>query len=194
MRFEINVKKSYLAVFLVLIGLGFVIAVEPFGPVGHGSDQVNVDIGGTVKTLQEAFDDGDFKEGDITGVVTVDGILGGSDFGELTLSANTNFLQKRVGGACNAGSSIRHIKVDGTVTCQTDTHGSLDCHRLTETVFTGNAIAIGCDYGYLTGGGGFCDGPSIIRNGPTGSTSWDLWCDGAPGPGAYIRAVCCIIV
>jgi hypothetical protein len=38
------------------------------------------------------------------------------------LAADTSVLQARVGATCGAGSSIRAIAADGTVTCQTDTN------------------------------------------------------------------------
>lgn len=37
-----------------------------------------------------------------------------------TISADTGFVQRRVSGSCAAGSYIRAIAADGTVTCQTD--------------------------------------------------------------------------
>ena len=41
-----------------------------------------------------------------------------------TFSPNFNFVQRRVIGACVAGSSIRVVAIDGTVTCETDDVGS----------------------------------------------------------------------
>jgi hypothetical protein len=42
--------------------------------------------------------------------------------GDVVVSARTDVLQARVHGACAAGSSIREIRGDGTVVCQTDTN------------------------------------------------------------------------
>lgn len=40
-----------------------------------------------------------------------------------TVSADTNYLQRRVSGSCSAGSSISLINTDGTVTCENDDIG-----------------------------------------------------------------------
>jgi hypothetical protein len=56
--------------------------------------------------------------GDITAVLAGPGLSGGGTSGDVTLSANINFLQKRVAGTCPDGAAIRVITADGTVTCQ----------------------------------------------------------------------------
>ncbi|MBP6881585.1 MAG: hypothetical protein KBC35_03085 [Candidatus Pacebacteria bacterium] len=48
-----------------------------------------------------------------------------------TFSADTNYLQRRVSSNCAAGSSIRSIAADGTVTCEADdvgAGGSIACN------------------------------------------------------------------
>jgi len=62
----------------------------------------------------------DNSGGDITGVTAGAGLSGGGMSGSVTVSANTTYLQRRVTGTCAAGSSIRVINADGTVTCETD--------------------------------------------------------------------------
>ena len=58
-NFSNRVLYSLITLFVIaIVGVG-VYAVTAPTPVGHGSEQVNVDIGGTVKTLQDAIDAGE---------------------------------------------------------------------------------------------------------------------------------------
>ncbi|MFH1662202.1 MAG: tail fiber domain-containing protein [Candidatus Falkowbacteria bacterium] len=62
--------------------------------------------------------------GDITEVNTGAGLTGGAVSGAINLGIDDSYLQRRVGGvggSCLAGSSIRVINSDGTVTCEADT-------------------------------------------------------------------------
>jgi hypothetical protein len=58
--------------------------------------------------------------GDITAVIAGEGLSGGGPSGEVTLSADTGYLQRRVSGSCTPGSSIRAIDANGAVICQPD--------------------------------------------------------------------------
>lgn len=58
--------------------------------------------------------------GDITAVYAGTGLLGGSETGDATLSADPGYLQRRVGSGCATGNAIRVINADGTVSCESD--------------------------------------------------------------------------
>lgn len=64
--------------------------------------------------------------GDITDVwpATGSGLTGGSFSGSVSIGTDFNTIQKRISSVCAAGSSIREILSDGTVTCEPDDLGS----------------------------------------------------------------------
>jgi hypothetical protein len=65
----------------------------------------------------------DIQDGSVTGLDILDGSIGSADVqnGSIGLSEiNSAEVQRRVASTCTAGSSIRAIAVDGTVTCETD--------------------------------------------------------------------------
>ena len=77
--------------------------------------------GGT--TLNVKFEMG-IEGGDISAVVPGTGLSGGGQTGDVTLSVDTNAIQKRVTGVCAAGSAIRSIDNGGNVVCEIDDTGT----------------------------------------------------------------------
>ena len=85
------------------------------GTCGAGSAIRAIDAAGAV-TCESTAGGG----GDITAVYAGTGLSGGGTSGDVTLSVNTAAIQTRVSGSCGAGSSIRVVNADGTVSCETD--------------------------------------------------------------------------
>jgi hypothetical protein len=75
-----------------------------------------------LKNVPAGFADGVDADsgGDITGVTAGTGLTGGGASGDVSLNVNTPVIQNRVTGTCGAGTSIRVVNADGTVTCETD--------------------------------------------------------------------------
>ncbi len=62
--------------------------------------------------------------GTVTSVTAGSGLAGGTITTTGTISVDTSQTQSRVSGSCPAGSSIRAIAVDGTVSCENDDMGA----------------------------------------------------------------------
>jgi hypothetical protein len=123
---------------------GFFTAVLDFGPGRFAGDPRWLEIGvrphnmGSFAVLSPrqpltpvpyalyaASTPGGTGGGDITGVYGNSGITGGGSSGEVTLSADTNYLQRRVSGTCTGTNAIQIINSDGTVSCVSTGGGGL---------------------------------------------------------------------
>jgi len=98
--------------------------------------------------------------GDITGVTAGTGLTGGGTTGDVTLTANTTYLQRRVSGTCAVGSAIRVINSDGTVTCQTAGGSGGGSQVMTIAASQCHNVVKG-----QTGSGGMCGGAGTVRTG-----------------------------
>jgi len=111
------------------VGIGTSVPGEKLHVVGkikivdgnQASGKVFTSDANGVGTWQAAASGG--GSGDITGVAAGTGLTGGGTTGDVTLTVDTTSIQKRVTGSCAAGSSIRVVNADGTVTCEADNTG-----------------------------------------------------------------------
>ncbi len=85
---------------------------DPAGDLAYGNAPVCL-VGGICDT-----------GGDITAVTTGFGLTGGGSQGNVTLTVDSNLIQRRIGNSCESGSAIKEIKADGSVICEPTTgHG-----------------------------------------------------------------------
>ncbi|MCA9503463.1 MAG: hypothetical protein KC616_10295 [Myxococcales bacterium] len=110
--------------------------------------------------------------GDITGVAAGSGLLGGGTLGDVSLSVDTSYTQRRVVGTCPAGQSIRAIDPVGAVSCEPDDVGiSAAAGDASYVNVTGDTIT-----GVLT-----INGTAAVRPGVGGGFEIVDW---GPGSGA----------
>lgn len=69
--------------------------------------------------------------GDITAVTAGTGLSGGGTSGDVALSADTAYLQRRIGTGCGAGFAIRTVNSDGSVVCEPVSGGAGDITAIT---------------------------------------------------------------
>ena len=78
--------------------------------------------------------------GGVTSITAGTGLTGGTITTTGTIAADVAYLQRRVSGTCAAGSSIRVIAADGTVTCQTDNAGPANAFVQGGNAFGGTGV------------------------------------------------------
>jgi hypothetical protein len=83
--------------------------------------------------------------GDITAVSVGTGLTGGGTSGDVSVNADTTYLQRRVSSTTCSGTglSIKTINADGSVTCEADDVGSSQWQGTGPIYYTGGNVGIG---------------------------------------------------
>jgi hypothetical protein len=138
--------------------------------------------------------------GDISAVLAGTGIAGGGVSGTVTLSVDTQQIQRRVSAVCDVGSSIRAIAADGTVTCEADDAAPAGLVRdyqlvtATDTFFGGTSgtgvgeIEARCPIGKVAIAGGVdagCSGAFITQSFPRNINPTSGWWGKVVKPSTY---------
>lgn len=113
--------------------LAYTVSNGAIGTAQINASQIQRRVGGTCtvgSSIRAINTDGtvscqDAGSGTITGVSAGNGLSGGGSSGSVSLSADTSIVQQRVSETCDPGSAIRTIAIDGTVTCQTSSTGTI---------------------------------------------------------------------
>jgi len=94
--------------------------------IGTASPSQKLEVAGYIKgtglcisnDCRTSWPSGGTGGGNITAVLAGNGLSGGGSSGDVILSVDTSYIQKRVTDTCPVGSAIRAISADGTVTCE----------------------------------------------------------------------------